>query len=271
MTPADQDWLAMCRRASAGVEESLAKVGDRSVATGSRGEGGDRTLVIDSAAEDAIVSELEATGIGLIAIAEERGRVSINGGGDYHVVIDPIDGSRNAKRRMPSYAVSIAVAEEETMGGVVFGYVKDLGCGEEWWAARGDGAYLDEERLPELAGDAELDLLALEMVQPRDLVDAADALAATVDGARFRALGCVALSLCFVAAARFDALLTLSQCRSVDCAAGQLIVREAGGLVAFPDAGSDPLATSLGLEMRSRLIAATSPEVVEQLADVGTA
>ena len=265
MTPADQDWLATCRRAAAGVEEALAKVEDRSVATGGRGEGGDRTLVIDSAAEDAIVSELEAIGIGLTAIAEERGRVSINGGGEYHVVIDPIDGSRNAKRRMPAHAVSIAVAEDETMGGVVFGYVKDLGCGEEWWAARGEGAHLDGERLPELADDAELDLLALEMVRPRDLVDAAAALAAAADGARLRTLGCVALSLCFVAASRFDGLLTLSQCRSVDCAAAQLILREVGGFVALPDAGSDPLAASLGLDMRSRLIAAATPEHVDRL------
>ena len=264
MTSTDQDWLAICRRASAGVEAALAQVGDRTVATGGRGEGGDRTLVIDSTAEDAIIAELESSGIGLIAIAEERGRVSINGGGQYHVVIDPIDGSRNAKRRMPSHAVSIAVAEDETMGGVVFGYVKDLGCGEEWWAVRGDAAYLGGKRLPELPGDAELDLLALEMVQPRDLADAAEWLAATGAG-RVRAIGSVALSLCFVAAGRFDGLVTLSQCRSVDCAAGQLIVRETGGLIAFPDVGSDPLATGLGLDMRSHLIAAATSEHVARL------
>src|SRR3546814_5091332 len=51
--------------------------------------------------------------------------------GPVHVVIDPIYGSRNARRRMPLYAVSIAVADDATMGGVAFGYVKDLGCGEE--------------------------------------------------------------------------------------------------------------------------------------------
>ncbi len=265
MTPADQDWLAICRRASAAVEGALATVGDRSVATGGRGEGGDRTLVIDRVAEEAIFSELEAIGVGLTALSEERGHVAIGGGGPFHVVIDPIDGSRNAKRRVPFHAVSIAAAEDGTMGGVVFGYVKDLGCGEEWCAARGAGAYLDGESLPELPGDAELDLLALERVKSRDVPSTAEALAAAVDGARLRAIGCVALSLCFVAAGRFDALLTLSQCRSVDCAAGQLIVREAGGFVAFPDAGSDPLATSLGLDMRSRLIAAATPEHVARL------
>ena len=273
MTPADQDWLAICRRAANGVAKALErypKTADRSVDTG-RGEGGDRTLVIDSVAEEAIFAELERVGVPLTAVSEERGHVAIAGGGTIHVVIDPIDGSRNARRRMPLHAVSIAVAEDATMGGVELGYVKDLGCGEEWWAHRGGGAYRDGERLPALADDGELELLALEMVQSRDVPETADALAAAVDGARLRVTGCVALSLCFVAAGRFDAMLTVSQCRSVDCAAGQLIVREAGGLVAFPDASDDPLATSLGLDMRSRLIAAATPELVERLERVGAA
>ncbi|HYH59401.1 MAG TPA: inositol monophosphatase family protein [Thermoleophilaceae bacterium] len=271
MTPADQDWLAICRRAAAGVEAALErypKIADRSVATGGRGEGGDRTLVIDTAAEDAIFSELEAVGVGLTAVSEERGQVPIAGGGPIHVVIDPIDGSRNAKRRMPLHAVSIAVAEDNTMGGVAFGYVKDLGFGEEWWAQRGEGAYLDGERLPELPADAELELLALEMIRPQHVLSTAEALEAT-GAARLRAIGSVALSLCFVAAGRFDGLVTLADCRSVDAAAGQLIVREAGGAVAFPGAADDPLDTGLGLDMRSRLIAAATPALADRLTGVG--
>ena len=271
MTPADQDWLAICRRAAAGVEAALErypKIADRSVATGGRGEGGDRTLVIDTAAEEAIFSELESIGIGLTAVSEERGHVPIAGGGPIHVVIDPIDGSRNAKRRMPLHAVSIAVAEDATMGGVRFGYVKDLGSGEEWWGESGEGAYLDGVRLPALPEDADLELLALEMIRPQHVLSTAEALAAT-GAARLRAIGSVALSLCFVAAGRFDGLVTLAACRSVDAAAGQLIVREAGGAIAFPGASDDPLETGLDLDMRSRLIAAATPALVERLSGVG--
>ena len=271
MTPADQDWLAICRRAASGVEAALErfpKIADRSEMTGGRGEGGDRTLVIDTAAEDAIFAELESIGVPLTAVSEERGEVQIAGGGPVHVVIDPIDGSRNAKRRMPLHAVSIAVAEDDTMGGVAFGYVKDLGSGEEWWAEQGRGAYLDDVPLPRLAHDAELELLALEMIRPQHVVSTAEALAAT-GAARLRAIGSVALSLCFVAAGRFDALVTLADCRSVDAAAGQLIVREAGGAVAFPGASDDPLQTKLDLAMRSRLIAAATPELVGRLTGVG--
>src|SRR5688572_14585523 len=170
MTPADQDWLAICRRAAGGVEAALErypKIADRSVATGGRGEGGDETLVIDTVAEDAIFKELESVGVPLTAVSEERGEVPIAGGGPIHVVIDPIDGSRNAKRRMPLHAVSIAVADDDTMGGVAFGYVRDLGSGEEWWAQRGEGAFLDGELLPQLPQDGELELLALEMIRPQ--------------------------------------------------------------------------------------------------------
>jgi myo-inositol-1(or 4)-monophosphatase len=271
MMPANQDWLEICRRAARGVEvqlERLPQTADRSVEMG-RGEGGDETLVIDQVAEQAIFDELARTDVPLTAVSEERGHVPLGGGGPIHVVIDPIDGSRNARRRMPLHAVSIAVADDATMGGVAFGYVKDLGGGEEWWAERDGGAFRDGERLGPLSGDANLEILGLEMVKSEDVPATAEALAAVVEGARLRAMGCVALSLCFVAAARFDALLTLSHCRSVDCAAGQLIVREAGGTVAFPDTNGDALETSLDLDMRSRLIAAATPAMAERLTRVG--
>src|SRR6185436_17474019 len=145
----------------------------------------------------------------------------------------------------------------------------DLGSGEEWWAQRGEGAYLDDEPLPQIAQDAELELLALEMIRPQHVLSTAEALAGT-GAARLRAIGSVALSLCFVAARRFDGLVTLADCRSVDAAAGQLIVREAGGAIAFPGAADDPLLAGLDLGMRSRLIAAATPELVERLAGVGT-
>ena len=46
-------------------------------------------------------------------------------------------------------------------------------------------------------------------------------------------VGSIAITAAYVAAGRFDAMLSLRPCRSVDAAAAQLIVREAGGAVAF--------------------------------------
>ena len=111
-------------------------------------------------------------------------------------------------------------------------------------------------------------MIGIESAHPR-LVAAARGRARATGATRLRGLGSIALSLCYVAAGRFDAAVTLAPTRSVDCAAGQLIVLEAGGAVAFPEAGADPATAPLGLAMRSRVMAAAAPGAVEQLLPVG--
>jgi myo-inositol-1(or 4)-monophosphatase len=230
-----------------------------------RGEGGDMTLAIDAAVEDALFAELEALGVGLCAVSEERGLVEIGGGGPVRVVIDPIDGSLNAKRQLPFYSLSIAVASGEDMASVDFGYVANFPTGEEWWAKRGEGAYLDGERLEPAAEDTPLEILGVESAHPWLVSAGADAIAQT-RAHRLRMIGSIALSLCFVASARFDGMLCLRPSRSVDAAAGQLIVREAGGAVSFPDAGgADPLGAGLDLDMRSRVFAGATEGILSDL------
>ena len=80
---------------------------------------------------------------------------------------------------------------------------------------------------------------------------------------RLRVLGTIAMSLCYVAAARFDGMLTTDVCRSVDAAAGQLIAREAGAYVDFLKHGG--IEAPLDLDARYRMVAARSPEHLETL------
>jgi myo-inositol-1(or 4)-monophosphatase len=175
-----------------------------------------------------------------------------------HVVIDPVDGSLNAKRNFPFHCVSIAVAGGRTMGDVEVGYIHDLGCGDEWWALRGQGAFLNGKQLEPIDPAASVEMLGIESANPKLLAPSAQALADS-GARRIRALGAIALTLCNVAASRLDGMVSLAPCRSVDAAAGQLIVREAGGAIAFPDADPDPLKVDLGLGMRSRVAAAPGP------------
>src|SRR5476651_2374782 len=169
----EPDWLAACERITAGLRTMLAEhpsTRERAVVVG-RGEGGDRTLVIDQAAEELIFAELarlHAAGASFTAISEERGEVAF-GGGPVRVVIDPIDGSMNAKRGLSPYAVSIAVADGPTMADVVFAFVCDLASGEVWSAVRGAGARLDGVLLSAGEGGGErrtaqgrLELVAIE-------------------------------------------------------------------------------------------------------------
>ena len=78
------------------------------------------------------------------------------------VVLDPIDGSLNAKRGIPFFSLSLAVAEGATMGDVIFGYVYDFGSGEEWTAERGEGAFLNGEPLGALDPKETIEILSFE-------------------------------------------------------------------------------------------------------------
>src|SRR3954449_13191724 len=146
------DWLGACRRAAEGLRSVLRAhptSTQRVVETGERGGGGDLTLVIDAAAEDAVFSELERLhdeGARFTAVSEERGLVDFGDPGVL-VVIDPIDGSMNAKRGLTHHALSVAVADGPTMADVVFGYVYDLGPGEEGGGAGGGGEVLNAQPL----------------------------------------------------------------------------------------------------------------------------
>ena len=260
------DWLGAARRAADALREMLARrptIAERVLETGTRGEGGDRTLEIDAAAEEAVFAELEAlhrAGARFTVVSEERGWVEY-GSDQLRVVVDPIDGSVNAKRGLPHHALSIAVAEGDTMADVVFAYVRDFSPPEEWVGRRGQGAWLDGGRLDPALGDrrtrdGRLEVIGVESADPRWVRDSADALADSAH--RLRALGAIAVSLCQVAAARFDGMATLKNCRAVDAAAAQLIVREGGGLVAFT-AYEDPLGAPLDLEPHSPVVAARTP------------
>jgi myo-inositol-1(or 4)-monophosphatase len=268
----EADWLSVCRRAVAGLDQVLADAPttvQRAEETGTRGSGGDRTLVIDQSAENLVFDELDklsAEGHRFFALSEERG-ASDYGDPGVRVIIDPIDGSLNAKRGIPGYALSVAVADGETMDDVAFAYVFDFGPREEWWARRGEGAWCNGELLDRTLGerrgrDGKIEVLGIESANPRWVAQSIEPLVNTAY--RLRAIGSIAVTLCQVAAARFDGMVSLQRSRGVDAAAGQLIVREGGGVVSFPRC-DDPLSAPLDTEPRSPVIAARTIETLREL------
>ncbi|HET7510250.1 MAG TPA: inositol monophosphatase family protein [Solirubrobacterales bacterium] len=255
------DWPGICRRIVAAQRPLFAEARtseERTVYEGI-GEGGDRTLVIDRRAEDVVFAELErlaAEGASFVAVSEERGEVVFGAGGEHRVVIDPIDGSLNARRTLPSFAVSIAVASGPTMADVEFGFVHDFGADEEFLARRGQGAQLDGAPARVAPEGERLEVVGLESAEPEWSLPALEALSGKVF--RLRVVGAIAISAAYVGAGRFDAMMSLRSCRSVDAAAAQLIVREAGGLVAF--GAGDLSEAALDLEARYPIAAASSEE-----------
>jgi myo-inositol-1(or 4)-monophosphatase len=197
---------------------------------------------------------------GLTIVSEE---VGVIGDGPTHVVIDPIDGSLNAKRGIGFFALSIAVASGPAMGDVDFGFVHDFGTEEEWTATRGEGARLDGRLLESQLPKEQIEILAFEATRTASVAENA---AAVVDLAyRLRIMGSLALSLCHLAAGRIDAVCSLKPARAVDIAAAQLLVLERGLAIELPDAA--PFAAApLDVEGRSRVVAAGTPEVCRRLA-----
>jgi myo-inositol-1(or 4)-monophosphatase len=263
----DVDWLSVCRSATAKLRltfDRLPSTPERAIGTG-RGAGGDETLVIDGDAEAAVFDELDelhADGHDFVAISEERGEVAYGDGeSPVRIVIDPIDGSLNAKRLIPSYALSIAVSSGPTMEDVEFAFVYDFGTGEEFVAKLAEGATKNGQPLDAEDVGRGLEVVGFESAKPEWIAPVAERLGGRVF--RLRVIGSIAISLCYLAASRFDGMLTANTCRSVDAAAAQLIAREAGAFVSV--LGHGGLEAPLDLGSRFRIAGARTPEGLETL------
>jgi myo-inositol-1(or 4)-monophosphatase len=259
-------WLELCRAAVEDVRGVLAALpgrADREPVVGA-GRGGDDTTAIDAAAEQAIVARLERSGESFTLVSEELG-VRGFGEGDRGVrlVLDPVDGSLNAKRGIPFFSLSLAVADGPVMGDVKFGYVYDFGSGEEWTATRGDGAYLNGTRLGAERPKERIEILSFEATLTSSVAEKAAAVVGLAY--RLRIMGSLALSLCHLAAGRVDGVCSLKPARTVDIAAAQLLVRECGLAI---DLFEDPPfeEAPLDVEGRSRVVAAGTPALCRELA-----
>ncbi len=259
-------WLDLCRAAVEDVRGVLAHLptrSEREPVVGS-GQGGDETTAVDDAAERVTVERLEASGEDFVLISEELGEKAVGNGGSTRIVLDPIDGSLNAKRGIPFFSISVAVADGPSMGDVHFAYVYDFGTGEEWTAARGQGARLNGTALGGERPKDSIEILAFEATLTSSVAEKAAAFVGLAY--RLRIMGSLALSLCHLAAGRVDGVCSLKPARSVDIAAAQLLVREVGVAIELPEA--PPFVDApLDLESRSRVVAAAKPELCAELAE----
>jgi myo-inositol-1(or 4)-monophosphatase len=253
------DWLAICQSATADVKTALAGLptrAQREEEVGA-GEGGDITTAIDKASERAVLKHFEGEDVRIVS--EE---VGLQGDGKFTVVVDPIDGSQNSERNIPYFALSIAVADGETMDDVFFGYVYDFGANEEWTATKGGGAFLNGVALTERPKDF-VEIIHIEATKAAGVADRLPHLVPLVD--RVRIMGALAISLSHLAAGRTDAVVSLKGARALDIAAAQLLVREQGLAIDLPETppfGDAPL----DLIGRSRVVAAGNEDLCRQVA-----
>jgi len=157
-----------------------------------------------------------------------------NGGGrvagDFCWIVDPLDGTLNYVRGMPSYAVSVALAR---CGEVLAGVVLDPMLDECFAAAKGRGAFLNGRPIQasrcRSLSDA-LVAISFSADVPRDSIEVRRFIEALHAAQSVRRTGSAALNLCYVGSGRLDAYFA-SSLKSWDAAAGILIAGEAGAVI----------------------------------------
>jgi len=175
-------------------------------------------------------------------------------------VVDPLDGTSNFRARFPVFASTLCLLE----GGVaVFGAVYDPTRDELFYAHRGHGAWLNQQRL-DLSGHHEQPLKnTLAGVDFKRLPAAlAAGLATNPPFGSQRSIGSIALDWCWLAAGRIQVYVHGKQ-KLWDYAAAQLILFEAGGFSATLCGSVDKKEPILDFQPRSA-VAATSLALLEQ-------
>jgi len=185
---------------------------------------------IDLAAENVIISALQETYPDHKIISEEAG--VIGGNEDHEWIIDPLDGTKNFIHGLPHFSVSIAYKEKGKLKlGVIYDPVRD----ELFTATRGNGAHLNNKRI-RVSQERKLEAALIgtgfpfrhaQHVEP--YFNTLKVLFPQISG--LRRAGSAALDLAYVAAGRLDGYWELGL-NPWDIAAGVMILKEAGGLIA---------------------------------------
>lgn len=220
------------------------------------GADGSVTKYVDKIAEDAALNFLEKSKLKVNLLSEEIGFVDL--GADYTFVLDPIDGTRNAFRGIPFFAVSLAIGKSK-MSDIEYGIVKNIPTGDVFTAKRGYGAFLNKKRIgvPDVPDKELCSSLALGKNFNKLTITLAKK-------EKVRSLGSASLEMCMVAIGALDFYVVGKEyIRVVDIAASTLILREAGGIVR--NIFGEELDLPFNLDERTSVVAACSEELVQKI------
>ncbi len=220
-------FVAVAAEAAAAVTVALS-AGDFPPA--GMGADGAVTLGADWAAERAAVERLAE--LELPIVSEESGAIRGRrpGPGETWIALDPLDGSRNHRTGMPPWATAVGLVQD---GAAIAGVVADHTSGRSWWAARGEGAWVDGR--PARPGPSEL--AVVPSPEPGEAVP-------VVPGyRRIRISGSTTIDLCRVADGSAGAFVDLARgvTHPHDLAAPAAILGEAGAAFHHGDGDGGPV------------------------------
>jgi myo-inositol-1(or 4)-monophosphatase len=260
MTP--QEWLRVFERTGRRVGEAVmpllgTEAGRMDLG---QGAGGDHTVELDRRAETVALEELRALAAGgqrFSVLSEEAGLVDF-GAQWPRVLLDPVDGSLNAKRGLPVVGIILAVVEGPTLADLRLGYVANLISGERWSSVRGEGTFRDGERVVPMrvAPPGGIEVVGTEC-SSRDLPKLEPLLR---HASKLRLLGSIAVSMVHAATGGVDVYASPMRMRIFDCAAGSLMIQEVGGVVTDLQ-GRSVDGVAVDLDSRTTLLASAHPDL----------
>ncbi len=181
------------------------------------------------------------------------------------LIIDPVDGTNNLSRGIGFSSISLAVALDNNLDGLVAGLILDLFSKDVYWVKRGGGAFRNNSRIHVNHPSGLKDLFVSVVIDRSIIRDPLIDLLSRVKVLRF--FGSSALELSLLASGRLDAFIDLrGKLRIFDFAAGYLLVKEAGGYVYVLQKGVE--GTSLSKVGGFTIIASSSDWFLEKVLNV---
>ncbi|MBU0591943.1 hypothetical protein KKF81_01050 [Candidatus Micrarchaeota archaeon] len=192
------------------------------------GADGEPTTKIDKFAEEFIIKKMFNKFSCRITSEETGTKRYGTSKSDLSFIIDPIDGTKNAVRKIPFFSCSIAVLIN---GIVVVGVVRDLYNGDLFYAIRGNGSFYNNKKTPIKFNfkDDDMPVIFSRSISDSDFRRFKKMALITSD---YRIFGCPSIEICYVAAKKFRAAIQIHEkpnATMMDLAAAQLILHEAGG------------------------------------------
>ena len=192
---------------------------------------GDFVTASDKRVEKIIIDELKIENSKYSVLCEERGEL-VGENNEKRWIIDPIDGTTNFLNGLPHFAISIAYEEKgEIISGIIFDPIKN----EMFFAEKGQGAYLNNQRI-RVSNKSDFKNSLLVTGGPRytskvrdktfkEYIELANKVRPPI-----RKSGSAALDLAYVAAGRFDGSWQ-RELNYWDIAAGIIMIKESGGYI----------------------------------------
>lgn len=228
---------------------------------------GDKTLLLDTKAEDEIIEVLHSSDISFDILSEEKGLLKTARKPEYLALVDPIDGSANLKRGIPLVSIGISIvpySESMTSDDAEISIIDSVFTDETYIAIKGEGVTRNGKKV-KVAEPIELENAIISYDTKRtfdsSFVESSVRTIKSVHDTRRTASNL--LDLCWTAAGFLDGMVDMRGLLPIIHLCGTHMVFEAGGYVIGTD--GKRFTSSLKPEIMMNFVAASNEDLARQI------